>query len=122
MKTTLVEGSVKISANNSSKILVPGQQLQIEKGRFNLVDKVNIENVIAWKNGAFNFSNNDVPTVLRQLARWYDIEVIYTGQIPSNKISGEMGRNLKLSDVLYGLKAFGLRAELKGKQLYVSAR
>ncbi len=55
------------------------------------------------------------------LSRWYDIEVMYPTGIPQVKIGGEMGRNLKLSDVLYALKAFGLQAELKGRKLSVSA-
>ncbi len=51
---------------------------------------------MAWKNGAFEFQNVDVPSVLRQLERWYDIRVIYKDGIPPNKINGRMGRNLKI--------------------------
>ncbi|HTI11010.1 MAG TPA: FecR domain-containing protein [Puia sp.] len=102
LKATLLEGSVRVS-NTSGKVLItPGQQASVlhNTTRISTVS-VNVEDVIAWKNGYFNFDNVDLQTVMRQLARWYDVEVKYSGPVPSwGDFKGEIGRNLSLAQVL----------------------
>ena len=120
VKVTLLEGLVKVSGKNNALTLKPGQQAEaIQNSKFILQNAVNLDQVMAWKNGAFWFNNADVATVMRQLARWYDVEIVYENGVPFKQITGEMGRNLNLSQVLEGLKALGLNAELKGKKLLV---
>ncbi|MBO9571484.1 MAG: FecR family protein [Chitinophagaceae bacterium] len=91
IKTSLVEGSVKINAT----VLQPGQAYINGK-----IIKTNIEQDIAWKNGYFSFANADIKTVMRQLSRWYDVEVKYEAGLPAAKYSGEIGRNLTLKQVM----------------------
>ena len=105
LKTSLLEGSVSVS-NSSGKVrILPGQQaavLRNKAGKDRIsVGEANVEDAIAWKNGVFNFDNADIRTVMRQLARWYDVEVTYSGPIPAwQDFKGEIGRNLSLAQVL----------------------
>ncbi|MDR0794172.1 MAG: FecR domain-containing protein, partial [Chitinophagaceae bacterium] len=78
VKTTLLEGKVKISNNNSNKILLPAQQARMDKtGALKIINHVNIDEVMAWKEGNFLFENYDIYEVMKQLKRWYDIDVEY---------------------------------------------
>lgn len=103
IKTTLVAGKVKVSSGTAMRVLSPGQQVQSKGSMLEMVAGVDVDQVLAWKNGAFSFRNADLPTVMRQLARWYDIEVEYTGAVPAGTFDGEIGRGLTLSQVLQGL-------------------
>jgi ferric-dicitrate binding protein FerR (iron transport regulator) len=129
-KTTLVEGSVRV-VNNSAFvragyrqeergiILKPGQQ-SIYTGNSPLTTlNADIEQALAWKNGLFNFNNLPLQQVLRQLSRWYDIDVEYQKNIPSKSFSGEIQRDLSLSEVLDVLKDVGVNFTIQGKKLIV---
>ncbi len=75
---------------------------------------------MAWKNGLFNFNNADLPSVMRQLERWYDITVVYEGKIPEFNFQGELPRNLNLSQVLRILGKMEVQFRVEGKKLFVS--
>jgi ferric-dicitrate binding protein FerR (iron transport regulator) len=117
IKTTLLEGSVKISsANNSSPIThnsslithnsicqlsIAGQQADLRPdGQLQVVKESDAAQAIAWKNGLFSFTDADLQTVMRQLARWYNVEVKYEGEIPRRDFNGEIGKSLTLDQVL----------------------
>ena len=102
MKVTLLEGAVKVR----DKILKPGGQALIQDGKVEISKDVNVSNVVAWKDGYFAFDNATLATVMRKLARWYDIEVVYKQGMENNKksFSGTIGRDLTLSQVLTGLR------------------
>lgn len=120
LRTTLLEGSIKFIDGNSSHILHPGQQSQLRKDRtVKVVSKVDVDEVVAWKNGLFSFENAGIETIMRQLARWYDVDVDYRGRIDDLFIA-EMHRNIKLSDVLKALELTGkVRFEIEGKKIIV---
>jgi len=104
ISTTLLEGKVKVMAGKKFQMLSPGQQAQVSASmdlRWN--KNADLRETIAWKNGAFSFNQADLPTVLRQLSRWYNIQVEYLGKIPEAKFTGEIGRSLTLDQVLKGL-------------------
>jgi ferric-dicitrate binding protein FerR (iron transport regulator) len=103
LKTTLVEGAVKVSMVGVVRTLSPGQQAQSKGGDFDVIAHADVQQALAWKNGAFSFRDADLATVMRQLARWYDIEVEYEGAVPAGTFDGEIGRGLRLSQVLEGL-------------------
>lgn len=111
VKTSLLEGSVSVGG----KKLTPGQAY-----RDGAVFVTDLEQDVAWKNGLFNFNNVDLPTAMRQLARWYDLEVRFEGKIPDKVIRGEMGRDLRLSQVLNILNKLGMNFRLDGRILIVS--
>ncbi len=120
-KTTLLEGSVKITGGSASVIIKPGEQASRVNGGTSIkVLPADVEAVIAWKNGIFELSNADVASIMRQISRWYDIEVIYKGNPPRGTISGEVPRNLNLSEVLKVLALSGVQCEIEGRKLTVS--
>ncbi|HTE23313.1 FecR family protein [Flavitalea sp.] len=122
LKTTLLEGSVKVTGmdNEDSQILNPGEQAQVSRDhRITINKNADIDLAIAWKNGAFNFSNADVTMVMRQLSRWYDVDIVFEGSIPQRRFNGEIQRDLKLSQVLKLLEKNNIYCRLNGKTLIV---
>lgn len=103
VKTTLLEGSVKVTSNTSQITIAPGQQAKLVNGELSVERKVDVEAVMAWKNGYFSFKGADIKTVMRQLSRWYDIDIEFSGAVPNQQFNGDIGRNLSLKEVLDGL-------------------
>jgi transmembrane sensor len=123
INTTLLEGSVKVFSGNEKVILKPGQQAQVETQQnapIKIVKEVNLDKVMAWKNGVFDFQDATLQEVMRQLARWYDIEVVYEKGVPSLEFMGTMGRDLSLPDVLKGLKLSEVHCRIEGRKLIVT--
>lgn len=120
MRTTLLEGSVKFVNGTEAKMLKPGQQSQLSiDGTLKVLSNVDVEEVVAWKNGLFDFEYAGIETVMRQLARWYDVEIEYKGKTDDLFIA-EMRRNIKLSDALKALELTGkVRFEIKGRKIIV---
>jgi transmembrane sensor len=100
-QATLLEGSVRVEVDKQAVILKPGQQARVA-GKLSVLSKVDTSAVMAWKNGLFAFRDADLPTVMRQLARWYNIDVSYEGHIPDEnfQFNGKIGKNLSLDNVL----------------------
>lgn len=121
IRVTLLEGAVKISNKTSNGLLKPGEQARVATKTINISKEVNLDAVMAWKNGRFNFDNADLSTVLRQLARWYDLEIVYEGNIPEREFGGQMQRNLLLSQILEILQKMGVKFRIEGKKLLVTA-
>ncbi|MBS1919474.1 MAG: FecR domain-containing protein [Bacteroidetes bacterium] len=127
INTTLLEGKVKVTPLNNlqpvtgnQQFLSPGQQAQLtSNGQISLNKNPDIEQVMAWKNGIFNFENADLNMVLRQLSRWYDVNVIFKGTIPQRIFEGEMQRSLNLSQVLRILEKNNVHFRIEGKNLVV---
>lgn len=102
INTTLLEGAVKVLAFSQSHTLQPGQQARIfnDERAVKVVSGVDLGQAIAWKNGFFNFQGASLEAVMRQLARWYDLEVIYEGKAPQLEFGGELPNTLNLSQVV----------------------
>ncbi|MBE7172434.1 MAG: FecR domain-containing protein [Williamsia sp.] len=118
INTTLLEGSVKVSAGVNQVVIKPGQQARVTSG-IKVVKKANLQKVMAWKEGVFNFQDESLQDVMRQLERWYDIEVVYEKGIPPVEFVGKMGRDLSLPDVLRGLEASEVHFSMQGRKLIV---
>ncbi len=120
VKTTLLEGSVKFVNDGNTNILKPGQQAQLTKERTTkVVSNVDVDEVVAWKNGMFDFDNAGIETVMRQLSRWYDVEIEYKGKNDDLFIA-EMRRNINLSDALKALELTGkVKFDIQGKKIIV---
>lgn len=103
IETSLIEGSVVVTRGDVQRKLKPGQQLRTGKSGIGNINDVDMEEVLAWKNGTFFFRDAGIESVMRQLSRWYDVRVTYESKIPSGQFSGEIGRNLTLQQVLQGL-------------------
>jgi transmembrane sensor len=123
IRTTLLEGKVKVSAASGSRLLQPGEQAtlfyQSQKSHKILVQTVDVEQVMAWKNGLFQFEETSLELVLKQLERWYDIEVVFEGKIPQESFVGELPRNAPLSQILRALEKTRVKFRIEGKKLIV---
>ncbi|GEP91699.1 FecR family protein [Chitinophaga terrae (ex Kim and Jung 2007)] len=123
--TTLMEGAVRVSATVSGKaaevVLRPGQQARISAAadRITVKEHADVDNVIAWKNGLFNFEGADFADIMRQLERWYDIEVVYGKGIPDIEFEGQMTRDVPLNGLLTILSRSGIQFRLEGRKLIV---
>ena len=122
IKTTLLEGSINIYSGLKNNLLVPGNQAIIDKSSaMKMQANADLEEAVAWKNGNFQFTGADVTTVLRQAARWYNIEVVYAGK-PSteNKFTGKIPMSVNLSRLLKWLEYSDVHFKLEGKKLIVT--
>lgn len=110
-KTTLVEGSVDITANKASRSirLSPGQESFVDGSGLPTVRQVETGQAIAWINGLFRFDGNTIDEVMRQLARWYDVEVVFDGMPPTDKLYGEVNRNTTADTPLELLSFFNFK-------------
>jgi ferric-dicitrate binding protein FerR (iron transport regulator) len=100
--TTLLEGSVKINgADNTDSIVIrPGEQAQGRANRL-VVDKhVNLDNVMAWKNGYFSFDGSNIEAIMRQVSRWYGVKVVYEGDVKAERFAGYLPRSVHISQLL----------------------
>lgn len=122
ISTTLLEGAVRVNSGGKKVTLKPGQQAQAstEQPFVKVLEHADISKAVAWKNGLFNFQDAGLQEVMRQLSRWYDIEVVYEKGVPDQEFIGEIERSLPLSEVLKGLRMSGVNFRLEqGKRLVV---
>jgi ferric-dicitrate binding protein FerR (iron transport regulator) len=107
-KTTLLEGSVKISSGNKKQLLVPGQQAVYDiSAQILNIKEVDTEDVIAWKNGLFLFDNTKLDQVMLELSRWYNVDLAYNGPKPDLNFTGLIKRDITLSRALKILERTG---------------
>lgn len=120
IKTTLLEGKVKVSTGSDTKQLAPGQQAQVKSSaNIKVLNDVDLEETVAWKDGNFQFENTSLQDVMRQLSRWYDVEISYRGTIHKNFI-GSISRDVKLTQVLSMLQQTSkLKFVIEGKNIIV---
>lgn len=120
VKTTLLEGSVKINNKKSEFYLVPGQQSQLNNsGQFSIKNNIDVDKEIAWTKGKFQFNSNTIQEIMLQLSRWYDVEVIYQGKVSSETFSAIIKRSSNISQVLKLMEASGVKFDIEGKKIYV---
>lgn len=119
-KTTLVDGSVKISnlKSNSSNLLKPGQQAITHDAKTD-IKHVDVDQYTAWKSGRFHFDRTSFGDMIGQVARWYDVEVVYRGEVPKETFTGKMGRDLSLMEMLGLMDISDAAIRLEGRTLVV---
>lgn len=119
--TTLVSGAVKVSGRQltvAPGVPEPGNQVRIGNGLLTM-RPANIEQVLAWKNGAFNFEGLDLKAVMKEVARWYDVDVVYEGKISREVFGGAMDRGLTLVQLLRALHDWHIQYKLEGRMLTI---
>ena len=95
-------------------MLKPGQQYSA-----GVIKEVNTDAAVAWVYGSFQFEHADIKTVMRQLSRWYDVDVKYAGKVTTDEFGGEILRSLNLSQVLQIISFIGVHYTLDGKTLII---
>ncbi|WP_127127078.1 FecR family protein [Pseudoflavitalea rhizosphaerae] len=119
-RTTLLEGSIKLAKGKEQYLMHPGQQAQLEdNGQFRISDNINSEEVLAWKNGYFFFDHADLRTVMRQIARWYDVNIEYRPGVTGMKFGGEISRKANLDEVLKIMEVMKIRFIVEEKKIIV---
>ena len=123
VKTTLLQGSIAISNGHTTELIKPGQQAEVSLGSdyIKIIDHANPEEAVAWKNGLFHFKKATLPAIMRQFARWYDVDVIYSGDIPKKEFTGEIQRDVNLSEALSILKFFNVDFSVEGRQITIKS-
>ncbi|MEO7043749.1 MAG: FecR domain-containing protein [Ferruginibacter sp.] len=121
-KITLLEGSVRVDKSAVSQLLKPGQQARITNSDIEVLKNVNIDEVMAWKNGKFIFGENtDISTIMRQLSRWYNVDIEYDGAI-TQRFWGSISKDVNVSQVLKILEATGgVKFKVEGNKIIVMA-
>lgn len=120
IRTTLVEGSIQLQAGGRSVLLRPGQQsIWQTGGELNISNDVNMEEVLAWKNGYFYFDDAGIPQLMKQLSRWYNVDIAFEGKIPDRKFGGKIPANTSLSEMLKILSITKINYKMENKTLVI---
>jgi ferric-dicitrate binding protein FerR (iron transport regulator) len=125
IKTTLLQGSVKVSKGNESVLIKPGEQAAVvdmpnANSQKMKVQNVDVDDVVAWKNGFFSFKHSGLVEITMQLSRWYDIDVAYKGNIEEQEFTGKIDRSLNLGQVLKILERTGVHFKIdEGRKLTI---
>ena len=121
IKTTLEEGSVKVTHKNNTVLLSPSKQATMKRGDESLaVSNADVAKELAWKNGMIEFEGEELPYIMRQLGRWYDVNINFANGIPKGTYKGAIRRQAPLSDVLEILKLAGVKFKMENKNLTVT--
>ncbi|TKC09428.1 FecR family protein [Pedobacter frigoris] len=119
-KTTLLEGAVRVSQVGIGKTttLLPGQQSILDNN--NLTTRiVDTQESIAWKDGYFQFNESDLGSIMKQLSRWYDIDVVFESKPATDLFHFKIQRNLNLNEVMNLLEINGINVKKEGRTLIV---
>ena len=109
-------------------VLKPGEQaaiaayspLNTHHSPFTIDHSPNLDQVMAWKNGLFNFNGYNIKAVMREIGRWYDLDIVYEAEPEPEEVMGELQRNLTLSQVMKILQKINVKYRIEGKQLIVT--
>lgn len=125
VSVTLVNGSVRVLKGNTQTtkqvVLQPGQQAQVYPGNDRKIEvkQVDVQQQIAWKNGIFSFKSTDIAALMRQMERWYNVDVIYPKGIPADRFSGAIPRSVNLNQFLDILQYSDIKATVDGKSVII---
>ena len=123
VKTTLLEGSVKVKDNLAGHMvkLIPGQQAINTTGNLAVIKDADTDEATAWKDGKFIFRDIELKTIMRQLSRWYDVDVKYQGPVAAKHYRGRISRNAPVSQIFEILKTSGLNFTINGREIIVTS-
>jgi len=115
IKTTLVEGKVKVTSGNSIQTIRPGEQARLSEGNIS-VKHVEATDVVSWTSGFIPVGGPDVEYTMRQIARWYDVQIIYEGKRPEGSFEGKLPRSATIGNVIKLLNINNIKARLNEKE------
>jgi transmembrane sensor len=123
IKTTLLQGSVKILTGSDSAIISPGEQAQVSLGNsrtIRILADADMDQVMAWKNGLISFRGLDIKRIMKLIERWYDMDVVFQGNLSERTFTGEAESTAKLSEILRILRLNDINFKVEGKRIIVS--
>jgi ferric-dicitrate binding protein FerR (iron transport regulator) len=120
---TLLEGAVNVAHHQRSVNLQPGQQAQSGNNiQLKVLNNIDTEEAVAWKNGYFLTNHTSLPVLMRQIERWYNVDIVYEGKVPDKKFGGKIPRKSDLQEVLKVLELSKVYTKLDGKKLTILDR
>ncbi|ASU35449.1 FecR family protein [Mucilaginibacter xinganensis] len=121
VNTTLLEGSVTLTSGRNNVFLVPGQQAVADPNAENIaIHNVNVEDAVAWKNGYFSFRKQNIKTAMNKIARWYNADVEYSGNVNNKFLGGSVSRSENISELLNYLELTGIaKFKIDGRRITV---
>lgn len=119
IKTTLLEGSVRLSNKNTVVKLMPGEQGVASGNTTDInIKNVKVAEVVAWKNGSFVFRHANIQDIMKQISRWYDVEVEYRGDVKDRYFGGTYSKYKDVTELLSGLELTGLiHFKIEGRRI-----
>jgi ferric-dicitrate binding protein FerR (iron transport regulator) len=119
-RTTLVKGSVILTNKRGSSRLIPGEQASIDKGGTINKSVANMEEVVAWKNGVFYFEDAGIQTVMKEVSRWYDVDVGFEGEPTIRRFSGKVSRDASIFEFMNILNYIGVKYRIEGRRITIT--
>ncbi len=119
-QTTLVEGSVSLNSGGKKINMTPGQGARIDNKGGIQMEEVDVDQVTSWKDGYFNFQDSDIREVMRQISRWYDVEVIYESKISKKRFTGKLPRDENISELMAMLRYAGVNCRIDAGKIKIS--
>ncbi|HXB30398.1 MAG TPA: FecR family protein [Puia sp.] len=120
IQTTLLEGIVNVHHDKQTDLLKPGKQAILRRDNNKMiVSDANINQAVAWKNGYFYFDKSDINEIMRQVSRWYDLDIVYEAQLPDMKFSGKIERRIPLSGITHLLASSQIHFRIEGKKFII---
>lgn len=119
--TSLLEGAVNVISGSTVRLMKPGQQALVNREHKGIsISNADVDAAIAWKEGRFEFNGN-IKSIMRELARWYDVQFIYEGEITNRAFAGTFSRQDSLEDILHTLELTGsIHFNINDKTIIVS--
>lgn len=118
IKITLIEGSVKVSKGALAKVIRPGQEAIVKYSNIDLQD-ADMESALAWKNGYFHFDKTSITDIMKEVGRWYDVDVVFEKSYEKRRFSGEISRDANLSQLLEIMNESNVNCRIQDKRLIV---
>ncbi len=118
-RVTLLQGSVLVMNDQYAAGIKPGEQAIVKTRKIEVEGGVDLEQVMSWKEGYFRMKGADLASLMRQIARWYDVQVEYTNEAPKARFGGLINREVNLSDVLKALEQYGVYTRLDNGKIIV---
>ncbi|MEO8403445.1 MAG: FecR domain-containing protein [Chitinophagaceae bacterium] len=121
VKTTLLEGSIRITSGKEVKMVTPNQQAQIGDDQSIKLVETDVDEAVAWKNGDINMKHANIATLMREIGRWYDVSPVFLGNMPTTvDLGGDYKRIKSIEELLKSLNKTGIHATLEGRRLTVT--
>jgi transmembrane sensor len=119
IRATLLEGAVALHESGADVLLKPGEEGAVGPTGVITTRPVNVAAAVAWKDGYYYFDRTRMDEVMRQIARWYDVDIVYQGAVPRDEIVGKIPRSASVTEVLHVMELIGLRFKIDGKKIIV---
>lgn len=119
IRVTLLQGSVQVTDHQYTVAVKPGEQAIVKADKIDVTDRVDLEQVMSWKEGYFRMKGTDLASLMRQIARWYNVQVTYINGVPEARFGGLINREVNLSDVLKALEQYGIYSRFENGKINV---